>query len=389
MYIDFSKRGEKFGPNIFNVLEEKRQERINNNLSVYNFSVGTPDFKPSTEVMELVSKAALDSENYKYSLGDSKELLDSVIRWYKKRYNVDLNHNQISSVFGTQEGMAHVCLGLVNPGDLVLVPNPGYPIFEIGPFLCGAEVAYYNLYPENGYLIDFENFDEELAKRAKVMVVSYPLNPVGAIANPKFYEDLVAFAKKYNIVIIHDNAYSEIIYDGNVGGSFLATDGAMDVGVEFNSLSKSYNLTGLRLSFLIGNEDIVKSFKSIRSQYDYGTSYIYQKAAIAALDGDQSYVKENCARYEKRRDVLEANLHKLGLKPMGSKGSMFVWAKILDENVNSTDFVINTLEKYGILCTPGTSFGSLGEGYVRFALVIPAWKIEEIFGELQEVADVL
>jgi LL-diaminopimelate aminotransferase len=262
------------------------------------------------------------------------------------------------------------------------VPNPGYPIFEIGPFLCGAEVAYYNLYPENGYLIDFENFDEELAKRAKVMVVSYPLNPVGAIANPKFYEDLVAFAKKYNIVIIHDNAYSEIIYDGNVGGSFLATDGAMDVGVEFNSLSKSYNLTGLRLSFLIGNEDIIKSFKSIRSQYDYGTSYIYQKAAIAALDGDQSYVKENCARYEKRRDVLEANLHKLGLKPMGSKGSMFVWAKILDENVNSTDFVINTLEKYGILCTPGTSFGSLGEGYVRFALVIPAWKIEEIFGEL-------
>ena len=156
----------------------------------------------------------------------------------------------------------------------------------------------------------------------------------------------------------------------------------MDVGVEFNSLSKSYNLTGLRLSFLIGNEDIIKSFKSIRSQYDYGTSYIYQKAAIAALDGDQSYVKENCARYEKRRDVLEANLHKLGLKPMGSKGSMFVWAKILDENVNSTDFVINTLEKYGILCTPGTSFGSLGEGYVRFALVIPAWKIEEIFGEL-------
>lgn len=379
MNISLSKRGEKFGPNIFNVLEEKRQERINNNLPVYNFSVGTPDFKPSSEVMEKVSKAALEAENYKYSLGDTKELIESVIRWYKKRYNVELNANQISSVFGTQEGMAHVCLGLVNPGDLVLVPNPGYPIFEIGPYLCGAEIAYYDLYPENGYLIDFDNFDENLATRAKVMVVSYPLNPVGAIANKKFYEELVAFAKKYNIIIIHDNAYSEIIYDGNRGGSFLEAKGALDVGVEFNSLSKSYNLTGLRLSFLIGNEEIIKSFKSIRSQYDYGTSYIYQKAAIAALDGNQSYVKENCQRYEKRRNVLEANLYKLGLKAMGSKGSMFVWAKILDENVSSSDFVINTLEKYGILCTPGNSFGSLGEGYVRFALVIPAWNIEEIF----------
>jgi len=382
MNYSFSARSQKFGPNIFNLLEEKRQERIKEKKEVYNFSVGTPDFKPDKAVMEKVSKAALNPDNYKYSLGDSKELIISVINWYKKRYNVDLNENQISSVFGTQEGMAHICLGLVNEGDLVLVPNPGYPIFEIGPYLCGAKIAYYNLYPENDYLIDFENFDEELAKKAKIMVVSYPLNPVGAVASKDFYNKLVAFAKKYNILIIHDNAYSEIIYDGRRGGSFLEADGALDVGVEFNSLSKSYNLTGLRLSFLVGNENVIKNFKSIRSQYDYGTSYIYQKAAIAALDGDQDYVLENRARYEKRRNVLEANLNKLGLKPMGSKGTMFVWAKIRDKSKSSKDFVLETLEKYGILCTPGTSFGSLGEGYVRFALVIPAWKIEEIFTKI-------
>ena len=385
MNIEISDKGKKFGPNIFNVLEQKRQERINKNKPVYNFSVGTPDFKPSKEVMNVVSSAALDPKNYKYSLGDTNELLDSVINWYKKRYDVDLNRNQITSVFGTQEGMAHICLALINPGDYVLVPNPGYPIFEIGPYLCGANIAYYNLYEENNYLIDFESIPNDIAKKAKVMIVSYPLNPVGAIASSKFYEELVAFAIKNNIIIIHDNAYSEIIYDGFEGSSFLKTKGAMDVGVEFNSLSKTYNLTGLRLSFLLGNEQIINAFKAIRSQFDYGTSYIYQKAAIAALDGDQSYVIKNREIYEKRRNVLVSNLYKIGLESTGSHGSMFIWAKIKDKSLTSNEYVLKTFKETGILCTPGSSFGSLGEGYVRFALVIPENEIQAIFDKIPKV----
>ena len=232
------------------------------------------------------------------------------------------------------------------------------------------------------YLIDFDSIDEDTAKKAKMMVVSYPLNPVCATAPDEFYDKLIAFAKKYNIIIIHDNAYSEIIYDGQIGGSFLSHEGAMEVGVEFNSLSKTYNLTGLRLSFLIGNREIVSKFKTVRSQFDYGTSFIYQKAAVAALNGPQGYVADNRAEYELRRNALVAGIKKLGLKPADVKGTMFVWAAIPDGYTNSADYVMELLNKTGVLCTPGSSFGSLGEGHVRFALVLPHEEIENIFSNL-------
>ena len=215
-----------------------------------------------------------------------------------------------------------------------------------------------------------------------MMVVSYPLNPVCATAPDEFYDKLIAFAKKYNIIIIHDNAYSEIIYDGQIGGSFLSHEGAMEVGVEFNSLSKTYNLTGLRLSFLIGNREIVSKFKTVRSQFDYGTSLIYQKAAVAALNGPQEYVADNRAEYELRRNALVAGIKKLGLKPADVKGTMFVWAAIPDGYTSSDDYVMELLNKTGVLCTPGSSFGSLGEGHVRFALVLPHEEIENIFSNL-------
>lgn len=330
MNIEFSKRADRFGSNIFNILNQKKNDRLAQGKPVYNFTVGTPDFKPDESVMKVVSEAALDPENYKYSLGDTDELLDAVCKWYKRRYNTVITPDEVASVFGTQEGMAHIALALCNPGDLCLVPNPGYPIFEIGPFLCDAQIAYYNLLPENDYLIDFDSIDEDTAKKAKMMVVSYPLNPVCATAPDEFYDKLIAFAKKYNIIIIHDNAYSEIIYDGQIGGSFLSHEGAMEVGVEFNSLSKTYNLTGLRLSFLIGNREIVSKFKTVRSQFDYGTSFIYQKAAVAALNGPQEYVADNRAEYELRRNALVAGIKKLGLKPADVKGTMFVWAAIPD-----------------------------------------------------------
>lgn len=382
MNIEFSERANRFGSNIFNTLNTYKNQRLNSGKAVYNFTVGTPDFKPEAFIMEAVSEAALDPENYKYSLGDSPELIKAVTDWYQRRYQVDLSEDEIVSVSGTQEGMTHIGLALLNYGDTVLVPNPGYPIFEIGPYLCGAQIEYYNLLPENNYLPDFTSISEEAAARAKMMIVSYPANPVCATAPDTFYEELIAFARKHRIVIVHDNAYSEIVYDTGKGTSFLSFPGAREVGVEFNSLSKTYNITGIRISFLLGNSEIVEKFKTIRSQFDYGTSFLVQKAAIAALNGPQDSIEKNCREYECRRDALCQGLKTLGMEVRKSAGSMFVWARIPEGYKESNEYCMKLFQKTGILCTPGSSFGSLGEGYVRFALVLPAETIHAIFKEL-------
>lgn len=379
MNIEFSERANRFGENIFNILNDRKNERLKAGKAVYNFSVGTPDFKPDDYIMEALSKAALEPDNYKYSLGDTKELLEAVIHWYQRRYNVTLTAGEITSVAGTQEGMTHIGLALLNPGDTVLVPNPGYPIFEIGPYLCGANIEYYDLLPENNYLPDLTSIPEDIVEKAKLIIVSYPANPVCAVAPASFYEELIAFAQKHQIVIVHDNAYSEIIYDGAKGTSFLSFPGAKEVGVEFNSLSKTYNITGIRISFLLGNPKIIQKFKTIRSQFDYGTSYLVQKAAIAALMGPQDKVEKNRREYEQRRDALCAGLERLGMKVNKSAGSMFVWAKIPEGYDSSNDYCMKLFDETGILCTPGSSFGSLGEGYVRFALVLPVDTIQAIF----------
>ncbi len=368
----FSNRAMTFGPNIFNILNEKKEELIKKGKKVTNLSVGTPDFAPSKEIMKAVSKASLNPDNYKYSLGDTKELTDAVIAWYKRRYNVELNSGEIMSVAGTQEGMAHIALTFCNEGDVVLVPNPGYPIFETGPYLNGAKVCYYELLPENNYLIDFDSIDEEVARKAKLIIVSYPLNPTCTCANKAFYMKLIEFAKKCDIIVINDNAYSEIIYDGRESFSFLELPGAKEIGLEFNSLSKTYNLTGIRISFLMGNEKYIEKFSQLRSQFDYGTSFLVQAAAIEALNGDQSEVAKNREEYQRRRDALCKVLLDNGFELKPSEGTMFVWAKIPDVGLSSEEFCIRLLETTGIICTPGSSFGSLGEGYVRFALVLPA-----------------
>lgn len=377
MRFVFSDKAESFKPNIFNVLNSKKNIMLEQGRKVYNLSVGTPDFKPAAHVMEAVSKAALEPANYKYSLGDTQEMLDAVKRWYARRFDVVLQDCEIMSVAGTQEGMAHISLTICNQGDIVLVPNPGYPIFEVGPYLSGAKVEYYNLNKDNNFIPDLEKIPEEIAKKAKMMVVSYPLNPTCTCAPIEFYEQLVAFANKYNILIVNDNAYSEIVYDGRESFSFLSVAGAKEIGVEFNSLSKSYNLTGLRISYLLGNEEVIKKFKIVRSQFDYGTSYIVQKAAIAALDGPQDIIEINRNEYQARRDALCGGLRSLGWNIPDSEGTMFAWAPIPSGYISSEKFCMDLLENTGVICTPGSSFGSLGEGYVRFALVEPVEFIQE------------
>lgn len=375
--IRFAKRMKEYEAGIFQVLNEKKEAAERQGKKIYNLSVGTPDFPPAEHIVRAVTEAAAKPENYKYALADLPELIEAVQGRYEKRYGVSLAADEIMSVYGSQEGIAHICMTLCDPGDVVLVPNPGYPIFGIGPSLAGAEVVTYDLTEENHYLPDLNGMDEALLARTRCMIVSYPLNPVCKAAPDDFYERLIPWALAHNIVIIHDNAYSDIIYDGRVGKSILRIPEAKRIAVEFYSLSKSFNYTGARVSFLVGNRDIVAQFKRFRSQIDYGTYLPVQYGAVAALTGPDDGVKAQCAEYEKRRDALCGGLREIGWPIEDSEGTMFAWAKIPDGYTDDVDFVMELVERTGVLCTPGSSFGSLGAGHVRFALTMPVESIRE------------
>ena len=373
----FLKFGQDTESNIFNQLDDKKRELQARGVDVINLSIGTPDFSPDAHVMQAVSAAAEEPENYKYSMNDTPELVRAVQDWYARRYDVKLDPEQVMSVSGSQEGIAHVAFPFVGPGDLVLAPDPGYPIFTFGPMMTGAEIGLYPLYAEKGWILDFDDIPDEVADRAKLMVVSYPNNPTTAVADRDFYVRLVAFAKQHNILVLHDNAYSDLVLDGSEGISFLSVPGAMDVGIEFNSLSKTYNLTGMRVSFAVGNRDMVRRFHDFRSQIDYGMFYPAQAGAVAALTGPQDIVARNRAGYQARRDALCGGLRRIGWDAHDSRGSMFVWAKIPQGYASSAAFVLELMDKTGVICVPGLSFGAQGEGYVRFALVVPPARMEE------------
>lgn len=378
MEFTFSDKAEQIQAGIFAVLNEKKLEMQAQGKKTYNLSVGTPDFKPAKHIMDAVSEAAKNPDNYKYSLIDMPELVKALQDFYKRRFDVTLEANEMMSMYGSQEGMAHIAWALCNPGDLVLVPNPGYQIFSVGPKLCEAQVYEYPLYEENGFLLNFADIPEEVAYKAKFMVVNYPANPVCALATEEFYRELIAFAKKYHIIILHDNAYSDIVFDGRTCGSFLQYEGAKEVGIEFYSLSKSFNYTGARMSFAVGNSAIIQKFKALRTQFDYGIFFPVQYGAVAALTGPFEGVLEQCKEYEARSRALSRGLTKIGWEVPDSQGTMFLWAKLPKGYHNSEQFCIELMEKTGVICVPGSSFGSLGEGYVRFALVLPVEQLEEM-----------
>lgn len=375
--MQFMKRGQSVTSNIFNQLDEKKKQILKSGGDVINLSIGTPDFAPDKHVMEAVSEAALHAENYKYTLGEIPALQDAVIAWYQRRYQVSLEPEELMAVFGSQEGIAHVAFPICGQGDLMLAPDPGYPIFTFGPMMAGAEIGLLPLREENHYLIDFDEIDPAVADKTTAMVVSYPNNPTTAIADAAFYERLVAFAKKHDIIVIHDNAYSDLMLNGTEGMSFLSIPGAKDVGIEFNSLSKTYNLTGMRVSFALGNRKVIDKFRAFRSQIDYGMFYPAQAGAVAALIGPQDIVQRNREGYRARRDALCGGLRSIGWNVPDAQGTMFVWAKIPERFATSAEFVMELMDKTGVICVPGESFGAMGQGYVRFALVVPPERMQE------------
>ena len=378
MSFSTASRLNHFQTGIFAALNEKKNEFLKTGRKMYNLFIGTPDFPVAPHIQQALIEAAKDPENWHYSLQDTTEMLEAVKDYYKRRFQVDISTDEILSVSGSQEGISHLGLALCDPGDIVLLPNPGYPVFEVGAYLGDAQLYFYDLKEKNQFLPVFDDIPDDIARRAKYIMVSYPYNPVCAVAPDAFYRELIAFAQKYNIIIVHDNAYSDIIYDGAYGGSYLNFPGAKEQGIEFFSLSKSFNLTGARISFAIGNKQIIDAMRLLRSQYDFGMFLPIQKAAVAALTGPLDGVKEQCKRYQERRDALCKGLRSIGWDAEDSEGTMFAWAKIPDGFASSQDFCMKLLEATGVLCTPGSAFGSCGEGYVRFALVLPVEEINEM-----------
>ena len=367
-----SQRLDRFGAEVFASLNNKLLALKAQGKTIYNMSVGTPDFKPYGHVVEALTQAAQDPEMWKYALRDLPELKQAVCDYYERRFGVSgITPSMVQSCNGTQEGIGHLGLALLDPGDTILVPDPCYPVFEAGAKIADAKLEYYPLVAEHNYLPYVADIDPEVADRAKYMIVSLPANPVGSVGTPEVYEEIIAFAREHDLLIVHDNAYSDIVFDGEPGGSFLQYPGALEVGVEFFSLSKSFNVTGARIGFLVGREDVVSAFAKLRGQIDFGMFFPIQKVAIACLNGPRDEVEAQRLKYQERRDALCDGLEGLGWERPNAHGSMFVWAKLPGGRTDSMAFCEELMEKAGVVVTPGASFGPSGEGHVRMALVLP------------------
>ena len=383
--MKFSKRMDLLAEGVFSRLDEEKQNMLASGKAVYDFTIGSPNIAPSKEVMDALITAAQQPESYMYSLHDTKELKETIQAWYRKRYQVELNtETEILSLQGSQEGLAHVALALCDEGDIVLIPAPSYPIFANGPKIAGAELYEMPMLKEYDYLIQFDAIPEEIAEKAKMMIISYQNNPTGATAPDSFYEELIQFAKAHDIIVIHDTAYSNLVFDGEEGKSFLYYAGAKDIGIEFNSFSKTYGMAGARIGICVGNAEIVGILRKLKSNIDYGMFLPIQKAAIAALTQDQSIVKETRETYQRRRNRIVAGAAAAGWHIASCKSTMFLWAQIPEGYGSSEEFALNLLKCSGMLVTPGSSFGAYGEGFVRIALVQSDEVIEQALQTLKE-----
>ncbi|NLX77343.1 MAG: aminotransferase class I/II-fold pyridoxal phosphate-dependent enzyme [Clostridiaceae bacterium] len=368
--MKFSKRIEQLNEGIFSKLLELKRERLANGEQVIDLSVGAPNIAPARHIIDALCAAAADEKNYTYAISDQVDLLNAVSSWYKNRYGVDLDpKTEICSLLGSQEGFALISMTIIDEGDLVLIPDPCYPVFADGPRMAGAKLYYMPQKRENGYIVNLKDIPEDVARKAKLIIVSYPNNPTTAVAPDSFYNELIAFAKEYDIIVLHDNAYSDLVFDNKKGGSFLAYPGAKDVGVEFNSLSKTYGIAGARVGFCVGSKEVVSRLKMLKSNLDYGMFIPIQKAAVAAITGDQSCVARTREAYELRRNILCDGFNSIGWNMEKPEATMFVWAQIPPKYEKSIDFAMDMIRKAGVMVTPGSAFGPSGEGHVRIALV--------------------
>ncbi|MFT9849047.1 LL-diaminopimelate aminotransferase [Aneurinibacillus sp. REN35] len=372
---------------IFTEMNLRKQNIQAQGINVIDLGIGSPDQPPSPLVMEALAQAVQKPENYGYPTSEgSVRFRETTAKWYHHRFGVALDaQTEVLSLMGSQDGLAHLAQGWIDPGDVVLVPDPGYPIYFASVTLAGGEIYPLPLREENGFLPDFSNIPADIKQRAKLMVMNYPNNPVAAIATDEFFAEVVAFAKENQLIVAHDLAYSELAFDGYRPSSFLETPGAKEIGVEFNSLSKSFNMAGCRIGYVVGNREVIKPLAVIKSNIDYGVFLAVQEAAVVAMEHDMLHPDENknAATYQERRDVLVDGLAAIGWNIPKPKATMFIWAPI-PKGWTSEQFAFELLEKTGVVVIPGNAFGAQGEGYVRIALVRPPEVLREVILRIKE-----
>lgn len=384
MNLVASKKVQKLTASIFQEVADLKRQALNRGLDVIDLSVGSPDLPPPAFVVEELVKYASNTANYGYTLKGIPEFHEAVSFFYQQRYGVAIDpEKEVLQLMGSQDGLAHLATAIINPGDYVLVPDPGYPIYEASVTIAGGVLYPFALLAENNFLPILDHIPLHVLEKTKMMILSYPGNPVTALADRCFFEKVIEFANRYNIFVVHDFAYSELIYDNHPQISFMSVPGAKEVGIEFNSLSKTFNLAGCRIGYAVGNEQALNILGTFKSQIDYGVFYPIQKAAVAALTSDYTLLKEQVKEYEFRRDTLMAGLEKSGWKLAKSPATMFLWAKIPD-GWKSRQFAFELINHAGVAVIPGDAFGKQGEGYVRIALVQPAEKLSEAAARIHE-----
>ncbi|HIZ76455.1 MAG TPA: LL-diaminopimelate aminotransferase [Firmicutes bacterium] len=380
-----AKRIREIPPYLFAGIERKIEEYKEKGVDIISFGIGDPDLPTPDFIIEKMAEEIKNPENHQYpsSVG-MLSFRESVANWYKKRFQVELDPtSEVVSLIGSKEGIANISYCYIDPGDISLVPDPGYPVYGIGTSFAGGEPYYMPLKEENGFLPDLKAIPEEIAKKAKILWISYPNNPTGATAPLSFFEEVVDFAKKYDILVCHDNAYSEVCYDGYRPPSFLEVKGAKDVGIEFNSLSKPFNMTGWRIGFAVGNAEVIETLGRYKSNVDSGAFQAVQYAAMAGLDSDQSAVEANRAIYAKRRDVIVDAFNDLGWNLEAPKATFYIWAPV-PKGYTSASFAEYVLDQAGIVVTPGSGYGPSGEGYFRISLTIPEERVREAAERLKK-----
>ena len=376
--IEQADRLKQLPPYLFAELDRKKAEARSRGVDVIDLGVGDPDLPTPDNIIHKLAEAAREPRYHRYpSYTGMNEFRKAVGRWYKKRAAVDLDPiPEIVSLIGSKEGIAHIPLAFINPGDVVLVPSPAYPVYAIATMFAGGIPYEMPLRKENGFLPDLKIIPANILAKAKMMFINYPNNPTAALATQDFFRDVVDFAEKNNIMVCHDFAYSEMTFDGYVPPSFLSTPGAKDVGIEFHSLSKTYNMTGWRIGWACGNTQIIGGLGRIKSNIDSGIFEAIQVAGIEALEGDQHCLADMRQIYTERRDILVAGLKKLGISVEAPRATFYVWFEV-PSGYTSASFAALLLEKAGIVATPGNGFGAPGEGYVRMALTVSKERIGE------------
>lgn len=382
--VTYAGRINSLPPYLFAAIDRAKAESIKKGVDVINLSIGDPDMPTPPHIVEAMKKALDNPAHHRYpSYEGMLSFRAAAAKWYKKTMNVDLNpENEVLTLIGSKEGIAHIPLAFLNPGDISLVPDPAYPVYNIGSILADGKPFKMPLRAENDFLPDLDSIPSNIVKKAKLMFINYPNNPTSAIASLKFFEKVIDFANENDIIIIHDNAYSEMTFNGYRAPSFLNASGAKEVGIEVHSLSKTYNMTGWRIGFAVGNKDILGGLGKVKTNVDSGAFGAVQEAGIAALLGSQECVRETNRIYKERRDALLVGLKELGLPVKTPKATFYVWAHV---NGSSSDFARTLLEKAGIVATPGIGFGKYGEGYVRFALTQPVDRINEAVERMRKL----